>query len=184
MVGSPGPSAPSPEEIRRLLLDSGAVKFGEFVLASGARSDVYVDVKLAWTDPARLSVLARGLAAHLRGRPTLAGMELGAVPLVVATALATGLPYVVVRKAAKSYGTAQRIEGRVRPGEAVTVLEDVATTGGSMVETIEVLRAAGARVEHAVVVVDREAGASERLRALGVELEALARLAGLREPPR
>lgn len=180
MVTDPAPAAPEPAEVAGLLLACGAVRFGQFVLASGARSDVYVDVKHAWTDPARLRRLAQGLAARLGPSAKLAGMELGAVPLVVATALQTGRPYVIVRKAAKGHGTDQRIEGTISPGETVSVLEDVATTGGSMVETIELLRAAGARVDEAVVVVDREAGAAQRLAALGVQLRALVTLGELR----
>ena len=170
-------------EILALLLESQAVRFGEFTLASGQRSDVYVDVKKAWTDPRRLRRLAQGLAARTRGAGALAGMELGAVPLVVATALETGLPYVVIRKAAKSYGTQRRFEGELPPGILTVLVEDVTTTGGSVADSVAVLREAGARVERAVTVVDREQGATERLRAVGVELEALATLRELRGRP-
>ncbi|MGD0718374.1 MAG: orotate phosphoribosyltransferase [Thermoplasmata archaeon] len=163
---------PEPGEVRRVLLEAGAVRFGEFTLASGLKSDVYVDVKKAWTDPARLDVIARALAARVTpGEERLAGMELGAVPLVVATALRLGRPFIVIRKAAKEHGTRQRL------------IEDVATSGGSVAQSIEVLRSAGARVERALVVVDREQGARERLAQLGVRLEALATLTELRGAP-
>lgn len=172
------------EELGRLLTDCGAVRFGEFTLASGAKSDVYVDIKKAWTHPGRLARIARALAERVGTTDLLAGMELGAVPLIVATALETGHPYCVVRKAAKGHGTNQRIEGDIAVGARVLVIEDVTTSGGSVVETIEVLRAAGARVDRVLCVVDREAGAAERLAGLGVTLEPLLTLRELRGDPR
>lgn len=185
MVAPPAPAPHIPRAvIVRLLLDCGAVRFGTFTLASGRTSDVYVDVKMAWTDPARLEVLARALGERLRGEELLAGMELGAVPLLAATSLVARRPIAVVRKAAKSHGTAQRIEGSVPAGGRVLVLEDVVTTGGSVAETIGLLREAGATVDRVLAVVDREEGGAERLRALGVELEPLVSLKELREARR
>ncbi len=181
MVGkSPASAAAGPSSIAELLLASGAVRFGEFTLASGQRSDVYVDIKRAWTDPARLRPIAEALTLRVQGAERLAGMELGAVPLVVAVALRTGLPFVVIRKAAKGHGTQQRFEGELPAGSRVLVIEDVTTTGGSVVETIEIVRAAGATVDRVLTVVDREAGARERLRSVGVELESLVTLSELR----
>ncbi|MCI4373260.1 MAG: hypothetical protein L3K02_06435, partial [Thermoplasmata archaeon] len=98
MNESDGHAPPSKEAVLRMLLDAGAVRFGEFTLTSGERSDVYVDVKKAWTDPRRLDLLARALADRVGRADRLAGMELGAVPLVVATALRTGHLYVILRK--------------------------------------------------------------------------------------
>jgi orotate phosphoribosyltransferase len=167
-------------ELLRDLLKSGAVRFGSFTLASGQPSDVYVDIKRAWTDPARLRRIARRLAARTAGAEKLAGMELGAVPLVVATALETELSYVVIRKAAKTHGTQQRFEGELLPNARVVLIEDVTTTGGSVADSVGVLRAAGATVTKVVTVVDREQGAVERLASLGVPLEALATLRELR----
>ncbi len=170
-------------ELLRLLRESGAVRFGEFTLASGQVSDVYVDIKKAWTDPARLAVMAAELAARVGDAERLAGMELGAVPLVVATALRTGLPYVVVRKAAKTHGTLQRYEGEIPAGARVLVIEDVATTGGSSEETVAIVRAAGGLVDRILVVVDRGQGARERLASRGVTLEPLVTLDELRGTP-
>jgi len=167
-------------EIRKDLTESGAVRFGTFTLASGQTSDVYVDVKRAWTSPARLRRIAEALAGRCRGADALAGMELGAVPLVVATALITGQPFVVIRKAAKAHGTQRRYEGDLAPGARVVLIEDVTTTGGSVAESIAILRAAEGVVEKVVTVVDREQGARERLAALGVPLEPLTTLSALR----
>ncbi|HYK92934.1 MAG TPA: orotate phosphoribosyltransferase [Thermoplasmata archaeon] len=176
---SPAP-VPARAEVVDLLLRSGAVRFGQFTLASGKTSDVYVDIKKAWTDPGRLRPLAAALSARVGDAERLAGMELGAVPLVVAVALSTGLPYVVVRKAAKAHGTQQRYEGEIPSGCRVLIIEDVTTTGGSVLETVEVVRAAGGRVARVLTVVDRESGAAPALGAAGVALESLVTLAELR----
>jgi orotate phosphoribosyltransferase len=168
------------ESLTRMLRESGSVRFGQFTLASGRTSDVYVDIKRAWTDPARLELLARALAERVGDVDRLAGMELGAVPLLAATSLFAHKPIAVVRKAPKGHGTNQRIEGEVHAGERVLVIEDVTTSGGSVAETIGVLRAEGARVERVLVVVDRKEGARERLAALSVALESLATLDELR----
>ncbi len=180
MNGPAATSPPTKEAILRMLLDAGAVRFGEFTLASGERSDVYVDVKRAWTDPHRLDLLARALEARVGAADRLAGMELGAVPLVVATALRTGHPYVILRKVAKEHGTRQPFEGEIPAGQRVLLIEDVATTGGSSGRSVEIVRAAGGVVDRVLVVIDRESGARERLGALGVQLEPLATLAELR----
>ena len=165
------------QQIVDLLLASGSVRFGQFTLASGQTSRVYIDVKRAWTDPARLTIMAEALARRVGDADRLAGMELGAVPLVVATALRTGRPYLVIRKAAKDHGTRQRFEGEIPPGARVLLLEDVSSTGGSALESVQIIREAGGRVSRALVVIDRGMGAIERLRAEGVALEPLVTLA-------
>ena len=171
---------PSHSDIVQTLLRAGAVRFGEFTLASGEKSDVYIDVKKAWTDPRNLSLLARVLAGRVGSVDRIAGMELGAVPLVVATALRTGHPYVVLRKATKEHGTRQAFEGDISPGLRVLLIEDVTTTGGSTLRSVEIVRAAGGVVDRVLVVVDRESGASAKLGAVGVRVEALVTLSELR----
>jgi orotate phosphoribosyltransferase len=167
-------------EIAHLLLSSGAVKFGSFTLASGRSSSFYVDVKQVWTEPSRLRVIARAFARRVHPDERLAGMELGAVPLLVATGLETGRPFVVLRKQAKEHGTKQAYEGEVPPGSRFVLIEDVTTTGGSVLRSVEILRAAGASVERALVVVDRDEGAGAALRGAGVSLEPLVTLEELR----
>jgi orotate phosphoribosyltransferase len=153
-----------------------AVQFGEFELSHGGTSSYYVDKYLFETDPDCLDRIAAAFADHLDDLApdaTLAGVALGAVPLVAVTSVETGRPYVIARKAAKEYGTGNRIEGRLADGEEVVVLEDIATTGQSAVDAVEALRDAGAVVNHVLVVVDREEGARENLADAGVELDAL-----------
>ncbi len=154
------------------LRDADAVRFGEFELSHGGTSDYYVDKYVFETDPECLASVASAFAERV-GETTLAGVALGAVPLVAVTSVETGNPYVIARKQAKEYGTGNRIEGDLPEGETVIVLEDVATTGQSAVDAVEALRDAGAVVERVLVVVDREEGAREHLADHGVELEAL-----------
>ncbi|HTZ62351.1 MAG TPA: orotate phosphoribosyltransferase [Thermoplasmata archaeon] len=173
MTNLDAPPAPSKGEIARLLLDAGAIRFGDFTLSSGKKSDVYVDVKKAWPDPRRLETLARALAERAGAEERLAGMELGAVPLVVAVALRLGRPYVVLRKAVKEHGTKQAYEGEIPPGSRVLVVEDVTTTGGTTLRSVEIVRSAGGVVDRVLVVLDRNEGAVELLAHAGVRLEPL-----------
>jgi len=151
-----------------------AVRFGEFELSHGGTSDYYVDKYLFETDPDALTLVAESFADRLAETDAkLAGVALGAVPLVAVTAAELGRPYVIARKETKAYGTGNRIEGRLDDSEEVIVIEDIATTGQSAVDAVEALREAGATVNRALVVVDREEGAEELLADHGVELESL-----------
>ena len=154
------------------------MQFGEFRLTSGRRSKFYVNLKLAATQPSILNQITTDMALLVPdGAEVIAGMELGAVPLAVALSLKTGLPYVMIRKGERLHGTGNRIEGELRGN--VIVVEDVATTGGSLVDAISVIRREGGVVEKAIVVVDREEGADEALRAVDVELLPLLRIGSL-----
>ena len=154
------------------LRDADAVQYGEFELSHGGTSDYYVDKYLFETNTQCLELIAAAFAAEI-DEPKLAGVALGAVPLVAVTAVETGRPYVIARKQAKEYGTGNRIEGRLDEGEEVVVLEDIATTGTSAVEAAKARREAGAVVNRVLVVVDREEGAAETLAEHGLELDAL-----------
>lgn len=160
------------QELVDALRDAEAVKFGEFELSHGGTSEYYVDKYVFETDPHCLRLIADAFAERITDE-RLAGVALGAVPLVAATAVETDRPYVIVRKQAKAYGTGNRIEGEFEPGEEVVVLEDIATTGNSAIDAVEALREAGAVVERVLVVVDREEGARENLAAEDIELGSL-----------
>jgi len=158
------------------LRDAEAVKFGEFELSHGGLSDYYVDKYVFETNPECLELIAEAFAdrlADLGGETKLAGVALGAVPLVAVTSVETGRPYVIARKQQKEYGTANLIEGDLEEGEEVIILEDIATTGQSAIDAAEALREAGAVVERVIVVVDREEGAAENLAEHDLELESL-----------
>jgi orotate phosphoribosyltransferase len=166
------------DELIAALRGADAVRVGEFELSHGGTSDYYVDKYLFETDPHCLRLIASAFADRV-GDETLAGVALGAVPLVAVTSAETDTPYVIVRKQAKEYGTGNRIEGRLSEGESVVVLEDIATTGRSALDAVEALRDVGATVDRVLVVVDREEGARELLADADVELEALVTAAEL-----
>jgi orotate phosphoribosyltransferase len=130
---------------------------GDFVLSSGKKSRFYVDKYLFSTEPGLLRELAREISARLSDNAErLAGVELGAVPLVAAASLQSGLPYVIVRKDAKGYGTANRIEGRpLEAGEKVVLIEDVVTTGTQVLRAAVTLEEGGAEVLGILAVLDR-----------------------------
>ena len=154
---------------------------GDFVLSSGERSSFYVDKYLFSTEPNLLREVADALAAEIpRGVERLAGVELGAVPLVVATALATGLPYVIVRKSAKEHGSSagRSIEGNLQKGERVALVEDVVTTGAQAVRAARKLEEAGAEVATVVTVLDRREEIGGELG--GFHLRSLLRMDDLR----
>jgi orotate phosphoribosyltransferase len=137
---------------------------GDFVLSSGQRSSFYVDKYLFSTEPVLLRDVAVALSGKLPdGVERLAGVELGAVPLVVATALVTGLPYVIVRKSAKGYGTGRGIEGNLERGERVALIEDVVTTGTQAVQAARSLAEAGVEIVTVVAVLDRREVPKERI---------------------
>ncbi len=160
------------EKIVAALREADAVRYGEFELSHGGTSSYYVDKYRFETDPQALETVAEAFKERV-GEATLAGVALGAVPLVTATGLVTGNPYVIVRKQTKAYGTGNRIEGILPEDEPVVVLEDVATTGKSALSAVEALRGAGAQVDRVLVVVDREEGAKELLAEHGITLESL-----------
>jgi orotate phosphoribosyltransferase len=169
-------AAPGREELVRAIRETALLE-GDFLLRSGRRSTYYFDKYRLGTDPLALgaigAALADAVAAHDPDAVRLAAPELGAVPLAAAASLASGLPFVIVRKQAKDYGTANRIEGVFSPGERACLVEDVVTSGGAAIEAVAALRAAGLVVERAVCVVEREEGGAEALAAAGVELSPL-----------
>jgi orotate phosphoribosyltransferase len=154
---------------------AAAVLRGDFLLRSGARSSYYIDKYLFTTQPSLLQRIAAELAERLpSGVQRLAGPVLGAVPLVTALSLETGLPMVIVRvDKPKQYGTAKQVEGTLAPGERVVLVEDVVTTGGAALAAVDMLREAGADVLGALVVVDREEGGAAAFGARGVPFDAL-----------
>jgi orotate phosphoribosyltransferase len=163
---------------------------GDFVLRSGRRSRYYLDKYRFETRPELLgplgALIAEVVAQHEPDAVRLAGPELGAVPLAAAAALASGLPFLIVRKAAKDYGTGNRLEGVFTAGECVCLVEDIVTAGGAAVAAVEALREAGLICRTAVCVVDREEGGADALARHAVRLRPLFRaseLLKLEKPP-
>ncbi len=160
----------------KALRSANAVRYGEFELSHGGTSDYYIDKYRFETSPECLQQVAAAFGEQLAAVDAdtkLAGVALGAVPLVAATSVETGRPYVIARKQRKEYGTGNRIEGQLTEGDSVIVLEDVATTGQSALDAVTALREAGAEVSRVIVVVDRQEGATERLAEHDITLESL-----------
>lgn len=156
------------------LFETGAIKFGDYVLTSGNKSNFYVDIKDSATIPDILEEIASELASKVT-KDKIAGMELGAVPITVATAVKKGIPYLVLRKE-RSHGTKKLIIGHLNEGEEVELIEDVVTTGGSLLKAAKLIRENGGIVKRAIVVVDREEGGREMLLENGIELDSLVKM--------
>ncbi len=147
---------------------------GNFTLRSGRTSTWYIDKYRFSTDPELLRHLG-GLFSDLlpEGVDRLAGAELGGIPLVTTAAMASGLPCLFVRNQKKEYGTAQRFEGVMNEGDHIVLLEDVATTGGQVLEAARDLQEAGGRISTIIATVDRLEGARENIESAGFKFEAL-----------
>jgi orotate phosphoribosyltransferase len=160
-----------------MLVEYKAIEFGEFTLASGAKSKYYIDVKTAVTHPDLLSAVALAVASS-QEFDVIAGVAVGGVPLAVATSLAAKKPYAIIRSSEKDHGKKNIIIGNVQ-GKRVLLVEDVTTSGGSSLYGINALRAAGATVDCVVTVVDREQGAQALLAGHGIRLLPLVRVSEL-----
>ncbi len=158
------------------LIECGAFKTGEFTLTSGKKSNFYVDIKQASTNPQILKEIAECMASKMKGEDKIAGMELGAVPLAVALSLETKIPYLIIRKEERKHGTGKLIEGPLKSGDSVLLVEDVTTTGSSLIKAAEIIRKEGGKVKRALVVVDREEGATELLKEHDLELEPMVKV--------
>jgi orotate phosphoribosyltransferase len=176
-------------ELRRALVEHAYLE-GDFVLRSGKRSKYYLDKYRFETRPDILRALgvriAAEIAAHAPDATRVAAPELGAVALAAAASLECGLPFVIVRKQAKEYGTGNRIEGPFDDGECICLVEDVVTSGGALLDSVDALRGAGLVVQTAVCIVDREEGGADALARRAVRLRPIFRaselLEGLKSP--
>jgi len=165
-------------ELARLIREHAYLE-GDFLLRSGKRSRYYLDKYRFETRPDVLAPIGERLGTRARevapGAARIAGPELGAIALAAAASLSSGLPFLIVRKEAKAYGTERRLEGVFEPGEEVCLVEDVVTSGGAAAEAIDVLREAGLQCRVAICVVDREEGGADALARKAVRLHALFR---------
>ncbi|MDX6486098.1 MAG: orotate phosphoribosyltransferase [Gaiellaceae bacterium] len=167
-----------PDPLAQALVEHAYLE-GDFLLRSGKRSRYYLDKYRFETRPELLKPLGERIAAtvreHAPDATRLAAPELGAVALAAAASLESGLPFVIVRKEAKEYGTANRIEGPYDDAECVCLIEDVVTSGGALLDSIDALRGVGLVVHTAVCVVDREEGGADALARQAVRLRPIFR---------
>ena len=156
-------------EIIKILKNCEAIKFGNFILTSGTSSNYYIDIKKASTDPNVLKKITREISKFSKNYDLIAGMELGAIPLIVALSLETGIPYVIIRKTKKAHGTSKQIEGSNVKDKKILIIEDVTTSGGSVIEAIKILKKQKAILDKVIVIVDRESGAKKKIEDLNIE---------------
>jgi len=151
------------EELKKLLFETGAVKTGDFTLASGKKSNIYIDCRKITLHPKGAKLIAEIVLEKIKGLKVdaIGGMTLGADPITSSVVALSDIPGFIVRKQEKSHGTKQRIEGIIEKGFNVVIVEDVSTTGGSALEAIQAVEEFGTKVVKVISVVDREEGSAE-----------------------
>ena len=150
------------------------MKLGDFTLSSGRKSNYYVDKYVFETNPLCLEAIGERIAKLIPpGTGKLAGIEIGSIPLAAIASVKSGMPFLIVRKEKKGYGTDRLIEGVFTEGEKVLVVEDVITTAKGALAAVHALRGAGLVVNDVVCVVDREEGGRENLEREGVRVASL-----------
>lgn len=147
---------------------------GDFVLRSGKRSKYYLDKYLFETCPDILKGLGEEFARYVGDDVTLiAGAELGGVALAAATSMESGKNWVIIRNSKKDYGTGKMVEGVLKAGDVVLLVEDIATTGGQVLEAAKIITEAGATVKEIVCVIDRKQGAGENITEAGYKFDSI-----------
>ena len=151
-----------------------AILYGEFTLRSGRKSSWYIDKYLFTTQPDILKSLGLLFAEIIPAEATLlAGAELGGIPLVTATSMSSGIPCIFIRNQKKEYGTSNQLEGKLSKDDRVVIVEDIATTGGQVLEAAETIKSFGATVEAIIAVIDRCEGARDNIEEAGFLFKAL-----------
>jgi len=170
--------------IREIAHEVGAFLTGEFTLTSGRKSNYYIDGKRITLSPEGAYLVGRVIFAELvdSGVEAVGGVATGAYPMVTAVAVISHLedrpmPIFIVREVTKEHGTMRRIEGHLKQGSRVAILEDVLTTAGSVMKAIEAVEALGCKVVRVIALVDRDEGGSDRLKKAGYDFTALLRVA-------
>lgn len=158
-----------------ILKENQVFKTGDFTLSSGKKSNYYVDMKKAITEPNILKTIAELINQSISDYniDKIAGPTLGAVPIATAVSLQSKIPLLMIRKEKKGYGTSKLIEGELNKGDNVIVVEDVTTTGGSLIKAINAIQENGGIIKRAFVVVDREEGAVNEFEKENVKFEPL-----------
>lgn len=167
------------KEFSIFLFENKIIQFGDFTLASGKKSSYYVDLRLVPSYPHQFRKMVKHLQNEIIDKIGLENFDsIVSVPtggLVIASALAieTVKPLIYVRSKPKDYGTTKSVEGKIHDGLKVVMVDDVATTGGSVINAIKSLKESKIKVEDAFVIVNRMEGADEALNEEGVKLHSL-----------
>jgi orotate phosphoribosyltransferase len=170
------------DELKKLLLEK-SVRTGEFTLASGKKSDLYIDCRVTALDPVGARLVGQLGWETVRERikseglsiDAIGGMTMGADPISLAVGMTSAMEHPEemiqvfnIRKEPKGHGRGKQIEGNFKEGDEVVVVDDVITTGGSTIQAIEAIEKAGGKVKFALILVDREEGGRAAIEARGV----------------
>ena len=161
------------------LYQRNMIKFGDFTLKSGQKTPVYINLREVIAYPKLLQVVADAEWSNL---PTdakvdlICGVPYSALTLATHLSIKHDLPMVLRRKEVKAYGTKQKLEGVFHPGQHCVIIEDVVTSGQSILETARELHDAGLNVKHVLTCVDREQGGRENLKAAGITMHSVINL--------
>ncbi|MCS3924721.1 orotate phosphoribosyltransferase [Methanosalsum natronophilum] len=157
------------------LKDCGAVQYGDFTLSSGKKSSYYINIKKAITKPNILDFIAEKMVDFIETKDVTAvgGVELGGVPLATAVSLKSGLPLLIVRKSSKEYGVKEKFIGNINDEQSIFLIEDVTTSGKSVIDAITSIKETGSLVKGVITVVDRNESAFENLNNIGINLYSL-----------
>ncbi len=167
------------KEFATFLHEKGALKFGDFTLTSGNKSSYYVDLRIVPSFPHQFRKMIKQLQSNISANIGLENFDyLVSVPtsgLVIASALAieTVKPIIYVRNKPKDHGTSKTIEGSFEQGKKALMIDDVATTGGSVINAIKSLKESGLVISDTFVIINRMEGASQALEAEGVKMHNL-----------
>src|SRR3989338_5753420 len=163
------------DKIAKALVDASVVKFGDFTLASGIKSPIYVNIRVLPSYPESMITVTEELSKAVKKiKPdVVAGAETAGIPLSTAISLKTKIPMIYVRKKPKGYGMNQLIEGELKQGQKVVLVDDMATNAFSKLAFIDGIRQAGGIVSDVVIVLDREQGGIETLAKEKVKLHSL-----------
>ncbi|MDX1901645.1 MAG: orotate phosphoribosyltransferase [Gammaproteobacteria bacterium] len=154
-------------ELIYTLYKISAIRFGDFTLKSGQQSSIYLDLRQIISYPLLLRSVAshiwHTLEGHAMTTELICGVPYTALPIATCLSLQHNIPMLMRRKEAKNYGTGKIIEGVFQPGQHCLIIEDIITTGGSIIETVEALRTAGVTVTVAAAFIDRDQGGKQNL---------------------
>ncbi len=167
------------KEFATFLHQNGIIKFGDFTLASGKKSSYYVDLRLVPSYPIEFRKMVKYLENEivqkigLRDFDSIVSVPTGGLVIASALAIETVKPLIYVRSKPKDYGTAKSVEGKIHDKMKVVMIDDVATTGGSVVNAIKSLKEVNILIKDAYVIVDRMEGANEALLESGVKMHSI-----------